>query len=83
MNEPRVALLCQMTKHGESCSNEARYIDQWGRLVCGTCPVRDGDDAIKINDVPKLLAWCREVLCGGTTNGSSFEALRSIIGRKP
>lgn len=66
--------------------NEARYINERGELVCGTCPIKSGDDAIKLSDVPALLKWCRQVLCGGTmreSGGSSFEALRNILGKKP
>lgn len=65
------------------CGNDARYIDEHGKLVCGVCPIRLGHDAIKIKDVPVLLAWCREMLAGGTMDGSSFAALRGIIGVKP
>ena len=67
----------------EQCANEARYIDDVGALVCGTCPIRDGADSIKIGDVPALLDWCRDVLAGGFMGGSSFEALRKIIGVVP
>lgn len=67
----------------EQCSNEARYIDEFGQLMCGICPIKFGADAIKLSDVPALLAWCREVLAGGTMNGSSFQALRNILGVKP
>lgn len=66
--------------------NQARYIDETGGLVCGTCPIKHKLDSIKVGDVPKLLAWCREVLAGGTmseTGGSSFQALREIVGRRP
>jgi hypothetical protein len=78
---PDIVLVC-----GSCLENEARYIDEHGHLVCGTCPIHYGDDAIKISDVPALLKWCRQVLRGGTmseSGGSSFEALRNILGRKP
>lgn len=76
-----VVILCAQC--GE---NEARYIDEYARFVCGTCPIKLGDDAIKLSDVPALLKWCRKVLRGGTmreSGGSSFEALRNILGKKP
>lgn len=66
-----------------SCSNEARYISERGTFVCGICPIAERIDSIKLADVPALLKWCREVLTGGAMGGSSFEALRSIVGRKP
>lgn len=43
----------------ERCPNEARYIDEFGQLMCGTCPIKFGADAIKLSDVPTLLVWCR------------------------
>jgi hypothetical protein len=63
--------------------NAARYITEYDSLVCGLCPIKYGIDAIKISDVAKLLRWARQVSEGGMMNGSSFEALRSIIGRHP
>lgn len=68
---------------GVRCENEARYIDEHGQLMCGTCPIRYGADSIKIGDVPALLAWARDVLDGGFMGGSSFQALRNIVQRKP
>lgn len=79
--QPDVVLLC-----ADCGENEARYIDEYGRHVCGTCPIKGGLDAIKISDVPALLKWCRQVLRGGTMReqgGSSFQALREILGKKP
>ena len=65
------------------CGNEARYVSQTGELTCAICPLKRGEDSIRIADVPALLAWSRDVLAGGAMGGSSFEALREIIGRKP
>lgn len=64
----------------------ARYVDEFGRFVCGTCPIRFGNDAIKIADVPLLLAWARKLL----RNQPKFErwpeeldALRNIVQSVP
>jgi hypothetical protein len=35
-------------------------VDQHGALTCGICPLRAGDDSIKISDVPLLLRWARD-----------------------
>lgn len=65
------------------CSNSARYIDELGRLVCGTCPVANGLDAIRLADVPRLLSWSRRYIAGPHCfDGSDWE-LRDIIGRRP
>lgn len=66
-----------------SCGNDARYINELGELCCGVCPIAQGLDSIKLSDVPALLKWSRRVLEGGFMGGSSFEALRHILGRKP
>lgn len=68
--------------HCARCSNVARYIDEYGQLVCGVCPVREGTDSIKFADAARLLKWAREILDGGMMGGSSFEALRNILGRR-
>lgn len=67
-----------------TCDNEARYIDEDGCMVCGTCPLKYGNDSIKIADVPKLLAWARALLA----NQPKFERwpealadLRDIVQR--
>lgn len=41
------------------CGNEARYINERGELCCSLCPLKEGLDSIKLNDVPKLLVWAR------------------------
>lgn len=64
-------------------TNEARYIDELGNLVCGICPIKQGLDAIKLSDVSKLLRWARQIEHGGFMGGYSFGELRTIIGRKP
>jgi len=43
-----------------ACENEARYVDQHGRLCCATCPIRAAEDSIRISDIPALLALVRE-----------------------
>ena len=63
--------------------NQARYIDEIGLLVCGTCPVAAGFDSIRIADVPQLLQWARDVLEGGFMGGYSFGKLREIVGKHP
>lgn len=42
-----------------SCGNAARYVNQHGALTCGICPLRAGDDSLKIDNVPRLLEWAR------------------------
>ena len=54
---PDVVLLC-----AECGENEARYVDEYARLMCGTCPVKGGIDAIKLTDVPMLLALARRIM---------------------
>lgn len=72
-----------------ACGNVARYVDDRGLLTCGTCPIREGRDSVRISDVPALLAWCRGHL---STPGDgvvpsnrrpSADDLRAILGRKP
>lgn len=46
----------------EDCQNDARYVDQHGKLVCGICPIKAGDYSIKIADIPRLLAWAFDYL---------------------
>lgn len=58
------------------CGNAARYVDQHGQLTCGICPLRAGDDSIKIADVPRLLAWARSL-------AAQHPDVLDIIGRKP
>jgi hypothetical protein len=73
-----------------ACGNAARYVDEHGQLVCGTCPIKAGHDSIRLADVPKLLAWARTFvqLNGPIEALQLFEAeqlrdLMSIIGRAP
>lgn len=63
--------------------NQARYIDEIGLLVCGTCPIAGGFDSIRLADVPQLLQWARDVLAGGSMDGYSFGKLREIVGKHP
>lgn len=65
------------------CGNTARYVDELGRLTCGTCPIANGLDSIRLADVPKLLAWARRHLRGPHCFDGSDQALRDIIGRAP
>lgn len=64
-----------------ACGNAARYINERGELCCGTCPVRDGLDSIRITDVGGLLAWAREV--SAELDEPRRHELQSMIGRKP
>lgn len=45
----------------EKCTNAGRYIDDQGRICCGSCPASSGIDAIRLADVPKLLLWARRL----------------------
>lgn len=76
----------------DDCQNDARYVDQHGNLVCGICPIKAGDDSIKITDVPALLAWARDFIYLADALDqpllplSVFDAsehLRDIIQRRP
>jgi hypothetical protein len=42
--------------------NAARYINARGELCCSLCPLKQSIDSIKLDDVPKLLAWARLVV---------------------
>lgn len=66
-----------------ACGNAARYVDDAGRLTCGICPIKRGQDSIRIADVPALLAWARSHLAGPHCFDGSDDTLRAIIGRKP
>jgi len=46
-----------------ACGNAARYVSQTGELVCGTCPIKRGEDSIRISDVPRLLDWALPAGC--------------------
>lgn len=43
-----------------ACGNAARYLNERGQFCCATCPIKEGIDAIKLVDVPKLLEWARK-----------------------
>lgn len=75
---------CQAINDAEEpCTNDARYIDEFGQFMCGICPIKYGADSLKFEDVGQLILWAREVLDGGMMGGSSFKALRAIMGTKP
>lgn len=44
------------------CGNAARYMNERGELCCSICPLKEGLDSIKLDDVPKLLAWARNLI---------------------
>ena len=46
------------------CGNAARYINERGELCCAICPIKQGLDAIRLSDVPRLLAFARKLLVG-------------------
>lgn len=50
------------------CENAGRYIDETGHFSCAICPLGLGMDAIRIVDVPVLLAWVRQNIEHGRTN---------------
>lgn len=72
-----------VTDQGVECDNDARYLDEHGQFMCGTCPIKYGADALKFEDVGRLISAVREILDGGFMGGSSFERLRAIMGAKP
>jgi hypothetical protein len=45
-----------------ACGNVARYINELGDLCCGTCPVRNRMDSIRLADVAPLLAATRNLV---------------------
>ncbi len=70
------------------CGNAARYVDQHGALTCGICPLKAGDDSIKINNVLRLLEWARLYLRAVERGAAQDLAhmtgdLRDIIQRGP
>lgn len=50
-----------------ACNKDALYIDMRGELACEICPIKSGLDAIKITDVPRLLAWARRFIAVNIT----------------
>lgn len=69
------------------CGNAARYMNERGQFCCSVCPIKEGLDAIKLADVPKLLAWARKLDKHAETSlgfhaADVFE-LRDIIQSKP
>lgn len=74
-----------MTCQIQGCSNQARYIDETGAMVCGICPIKLKRDSIRIMDVPTLLTWARNYLeSPAYSSGPTWtDALRAIVGRKP
>lgn len=68
-----------------TCTNAARYINARGELCCSICPVKEGIDSIKLDDVPKLLEWCRKFLKKSETDLGFHAAdvwdLRDIVQR--
>lgn len=78
------------------CDNIARYINARGELCCSICPLKEGIDSIKLDDVPKLLAGARQLiaLCadlplldsmrsgGGPHLVSTLIELRSVVQRE-
>lgn len=74
----------------DDCQNDARYVDQHGKLVCGTCPIKRGEDSIRVADVPALLAWAREFVhfmdasdAPDQRLAAATRLMRDIIGRSP
>ena len=68
------------------CGNAARYMNERGELCCSLCPLKEGIDSIKLDDVPKLLAWARSL--DANKGDSKFvyqqlSELRDIIQRRP
>jgi hypothetical protein len=67
--------------------NAARYMNERGELCCSLCPLKEGIDSIKLDDVPKLLAWARQVATNAgisiELNAATIDALRTIIQRRP
>jgi hypothetical protein len=70
-----------------TCGNAARYINERGELCCSLCPLKEGIDSIKLDDVPKLLAWARRLDERAETSLGVHAAdvfdLRDIIQRAP
>lgn len=67
----------------KTCSqNAARYMNERGELCCATCPLKEGVDSIKLDDVSKLLVWARSALVRGV-DAKHLEALADIVQRRP
>lgn len=71
-----------------ACGNEARYISEDALFTCSLCPLTQRKDAVRISDVPALLAWARAHLgqrslrdAGFSDKSCSPEMLRDIVGK--
>jgi hypothetical protein len=62
--------------------NAARYMNERGELCCSLCPLKEGVDSIKLDDVPKLLAWARSAQVRGI-DVAHMDALNDIVQRRP
>jgi hypothetical protein len=63
------------------CGNAARYVTSSGELTCALCPLRAGQDSIRLADVPHLLAWARRYALSGFGYYGALTELRAIIGK--
>jgi len=66
--------------------NAARYINERSELCCGICPIKQGLDAIKLDDVPQLLGWARitiEYLRGQNTHIPAGDGIQKMLGDRP
>lgn len=63
--------------------NAARYINSKGELCCGICPIKQGLDSIKLDDVPQLLGWARitiEYLKGKVGHVPAGDSIQKMLG---
>jgi hypothetical protein len=69
--------------------NEVRYVNEYGQTCCGICPIKHGLDSIRISDVPKLVAWARDIVNAHRSVGYTeldrcdIEAASELLGQKP
>lgn len=66
-----------MTMCSHACGNEARYINQNGELTCAICPLRRGEDSIRLIDVPSLLEWSRYVV--SERDSLTYDSMHRLI----
>jgi hypothetical protein len=64
------------------CGNAARYMNARGELCCSLCPLKEGIDSIKLDDVPSLLAWARKFI-NLHPDHPWHQSLREIVQRQP
>ncbi len=64
------------------CGNDARYVDETGAMTCAICPLKTGQDSVRLKDVPELLRLARRLIADGTMH-AAVDEMRLLLGRPP